>query len=90
LRFRFAALLGFLGQHPHELIWGLAWERALEPVEELRGRIDLVIVLAVGEDSQFVQVCVEPRPRLGDVDKTVIDQRRLRVQVHDPTPVSSV
>jgi len=26
------------------LIWGLAWERALEPVEELRGRIDLVIV----------------------------------------------
>src|SRR5215472_4623738 len=74
---RLARLLGRLGfdLQSHELLPPLVRGRALEPVEELRGRIDLVIVLALREDGQLVQVCVEPRRRLGDVDKTVLDQR---------------
>src|SRR6516165_12782851 len=34
----------------------LAGERLLEPVEELGGRIDLVVMLAVGEDGHLMQV----------------------------------
>jgi hypothetical protein len=55
----------------------------LEPVEELRRRIDLVIMLAVGEHSHLMQVFGEPRRRLGDVNKAVLDHRGLRVQAHD-------
>ena len=39
----------------------LAGERLLEPVEELCGRIDLVVMFAVGEDGHLVQVFGEPR-----------------------------
>src|SRR5215472_4291976 len=48
LRFR---RLGFELQ-PHELLPPLVRGPALEPVEELRGRIDVIIVLALPEDSQ--------------------------------------
>jgi hypothetical protein len=39
----FALLLGHLGPHTHELEERLPRERALEPVQELRGRIDLIV-----------------------------------------------
>src|SRR5215470_11190347 len=60
----FAALLRLLGQHPPELAAPLAGEWALEPVEELRRRVDLVVVLTPGENRHFVQVFGKPRRRL--------------------------
>ena len=44
-----AALLRLLGPHLPELEAPLARERALEPVEELRCRVDLIVVLARGK-----------------------------------------
>ena len=41
----------------------------LEPVEHLRGRVDLVVVLALRERRQLVQVFGEPFCLSGDVDK---------------------
>src|SRR5438874_2311410 len=55
-RLHAAAPLGLFGELPVILEDVLAGERALEPVEELRGRIDLVVVLAVREHGHFVQV----------------------------------
>jgi hypothetical protein len=46
----------------------LVRERALEPVEKLGGRIDLVVVLAVWENRHLVEVFGEPRRGLGDVE----------------------
>src|SRR5580704_10093272 len=69
--------------HPHPLVVSLTRKRLLEPVEKLRGRVRLVVVLAVGEHRQLVEVFGEPRSVLRDADKTVLDQRRLRVQTHD-------
>src|SRR3984893_7624573 len=69
--------------HPHPLVVSLTRKRLLEPVEKLRGRVRLVVVLAVGEHRQFVEIFGEPRSVLRDSDKTVLDQRRLRVQTHD-------
>jgi hypothetical protein len=43
----------------------------LVPVEHLRCRIDLVVMLAVREDRHLVQIGWEPRCRLGQVDETV-------------------
>jgi len=40
-------------------------------------------VLAVREDRQLVQIGCEPRCRVGQVDKTVLDHRGLRVHAHD-------
>ena len=39
----------------------------LEPVEQLGGRVDLVVVLAAREDRQLVQVFGEPAGLLGQV-----------------------
>src|SRR6185436_13492076 len=80
---RVARLLEGLRPHPRELVDALARKRSLEPVEELSGRVDLVVMLAVREDGQFVEVLGEPGSRLGNVDKAVLDHRRLRVQAHD-------
>ena len=80
---RFALLLEFLRALAVVLVDALTRERLLEPVQELRGRIGLVVVLAVGEDGQLVEVFGEPRCGLGDVDKAVLDHRGLRVQAHD-------
>src|SRR6516165_3616853 len=57
----------------------LARKRLLEPVEELCGRIDLVVMLAIGEDGHLVEVFGEPGRTLWDVDEPVFDHRRLRV-----------
>src|ERR1700724_2683961 len=40
--------------HPHPLVVSLTRIRLLEPVEKLRGRVRLVVVLAVGEHRQLV------------------------------------
>src|SRR6516165_5341681 len=68
----------------------LARERLLEPVEELGGRIDLVVMLAIGEDGHLVEVFGEPRCTLWDVDKPVLDHRGLRVHPHDLVAVRLV
>ena len=39
--------------------------------------------LPPGEDRHLVQVRVEPRRRLGNMDKALLDQRGLRVHAHD-------
>ena len=44
-----------LGLHPGELVEPLAGERALEPVQELRGRINLVVVLALRKHRHLVE-----------------------------------
>jgi hypothetical protein len=51
---RLAALLNRFGIPAVELVNVLAGERLLEPVEELGGRIDLVVMRAVGEDGHLV------------------------------------
>jgi hypothetical protein len=61
----------------------LTWERLFEPVQELRDRIDLVVVLSLREHHHLVEVFCKPRGRLGDADETVLDQCALRVPAHD-------
>ena len=56
---------------------------ALEPVEQLGGRVDLVVVLAFGKDCQLVQVFGEPRRFFRQMHKAVLDHRGLRVHPHD-------
>src|SRR6516225_5368268 len=55
----------------------------LEPVEHLRSRVDLVVVLAIGERRQLGEVWGEPRRCLGQVHKAVLDHCSLRVHPHD-------
>jgi hypothetical protein len=74
---RFALLLGRLGPPPHVLEEPLARERALEPVQELRGRIDLIVVLPLREDGHLVKVFGEPGRRLRDVDEAILALRPL-------------
>src|SRR5438270_8610900 len=57
--------------------------RLFMPVEELRDRIGLIIVLAFWKHRHLVEVFGEPGSGLGDADKAVLDQRGLRVQTHD-------
>ena len=42
----------------------------------------MVIVLALREHRQLVEIFGEPRGGLGNVDKAVLDHRGLRVQTH--------
>jgi hypothetical protein len=79
---RLAALLGRCVLAAVVLVDALARERRLEPVQELRGRIGSVVVLAVGEHGELVKIFGEPRRRLGDMDKAVLDHRGLRVHAH--------
>src|SRR5882672_10523805 len=51
----------------------LAGERLLEPVEELRGGVDLVVMLAVGKDGHLMEVFGEPGCVFRYVDKAVLD-----------------
>ena len=48
---RFATLLGGFRFPAQEFVHVLADERRFEPVEELRGRISLVVMLAFGLDN---------------------------------------
>ncbi len=50
---------------------------------QLGGRIDPVVVLAVGEHRQLVQVFGKPAGLLGQVKKAVLDYRGLGVHAHD-------
>src|SRR5215472_7946316 len=69
LRFEFGRLLAVI------LVNSLTRERLLEPVEELSGRIDLVVVLALWEYAHLVQIFGEPSRRFRDMHKAVLDQR---------------
>ena len=53
---RFAALFGLLCEPAIVLEDALAGERLLEPVEELCGRIHLIVVFALWEEADLVQV----------------------------------
>ena len=53
---RFALVLDFLRTLAVVLVDALTWERLFAPVQELRGRIGLVVMLAVWEDRQLVEV----------------------------------
>ena len=80
---RFLALLDLLCAQAQKFVIFLTRKWLLESVEELSGRIDLVVVLAVGKDGQLVQVLREPRRRVRHPDKAVLDHRGLRVHAHD-------
>jgi len=66
---RLAALLGRFGVSLVKLVNVLTDKGCLKPLEELGGRIDLVVMLAVGEDSHLVQVFGKPGCILRDRDK---------------------
>src|ERR1700746_464800 len=53
-----------------------------EPIEELRGRVGLVVMLAVEKDGKFVEIFGEPWRGFRDVDKTILDHAGLRVHAH--------
>src|SRR6516165_2315755 len=59
------------------------WHRFLDPIEKLRGRIDLVVVLAFWEDDHLMEVLGEPRRVFGNTDEAVLDHRGLRMHAHD-------
>src|SRR5260370_16228524 len=56
------------------------WERAFCTSPGLRGRIDLVVVLAFRKHRHLVEVFGEPRRRLRNVDKAVLDYSGLRIK----------
>src|SRR5215471_15970534 len=55
--------------HLHRLNERLDWAWTSEPIEELRGRIDLIVILTVGEDGELVEIFGEPWRGFGDVTK---------------------
>src|SRR5215469_8901508 len=61
----------------------LAGERLFEPVEKLGGGINLVVMLAIGEDGHLVQVFGKPGCTLRDEDKPILDQSGFRFHPHD-------
>jgi hypothetical protein len=56
---------------------------AFEPVEHLRRRVDLVVVLALGNTVSSCRYSGEPRRFFGQIDKAVLDHRGLGVHAHD-------
>src|SRR5712671_4195315 len=82
-RLRFVPLLELLRALAHVLVVALARKRLLVPVQELRGRIDLVVVLAFRKHRHLVEVFGEPRRRLRNMDKAVLDYSGLRIKTHD-------
>ena len=79
-----------LGLHPHELVEPLVRERAIEPVQERRGRSNLVVVLALRKHRHLVELFGEPGRRLGDVNKAVLDHPGLRVQAPQLQPAKNL
>ena len=74
----------FLGQLPvifedPGIGGGEAAAGLLEPLEHLCRRVDLVVVPAIREGAQLVQIWGEPWFRVGEVDKAVLDHCGLRV-----------
>jgi hypothetical protein len=75
--------LEFLSLSAIELEDRPAPHRLFQPIEELSGRVDLVVMLALGEDRHLVEVLGEPGRCFGEGDETVLDDRRLRMEPHD-------
>ena len=71
-----------LDRHPQPRAVAVIRATFFAPVEKLRGRVCLVVMLAVGEHGQLVEVFGEPRSVLGEMDKAVLDHRGLCVQTH--------
>jgi hypothetical protein len=57
--------------------------RRFKPIEKLRGRIDLIVVLAFRENHHLVEVFGEPRGGFREVNEAILDQPGLRMQPHD-------
>jgi hypothetical protein len=68
-------LLGALSIKLEDSRVGAGAAASLEPIEQLRRRVDLVVVAAIGESRQLVQILREPRCRTRQVDKAVLDHR---------------
>src|SRR6202045_4691983 len=69
----------FFGHFSIVLEDALTRVRPLEPVEELGGRIDLVVMLAIGKDRHLMEVFGEPGCALRDIDKAVLDHPGLGI-----------
>ena len=82
--------LEFLVLHPVVFEDPLAWERLFEPVEKLRGRVDLVVVSSFRKDCNFVQIFGQPRGLLQYIDEAVLDEPGLRVHSHNFVAVGLV
>src|SRR5215472_7649270 len=80
---RFGLLFERLHASAHHLEERPAWHGLLGPVQKLRGRVDLVVVFAVGEHRQLMEVFGEPGRVLGNADKAVLDHRGLGMHAHD-------
>src|SRR5437899_3951812 len=65
--------LQFFRHSSVELEDALVRHRLVDPVEELRGRIDLIVMLAIGKDGHLMEVFGEPGRTLRDIDKPVLD-----------------
>ena len=58
--------------------------RTMVFVSSRRGRrVDLVVVTAVGELGQLVQIAGEPVRLAGKMHETILDRRRLGMEAHD-------
>ena len=55
----------------------------LEPIQRLRRRICLIVILALGKRSQFVQILLQPWGVVWNVNKTVFDRARDGMHPHD-------
>jgi hypothetical protein len=55
----------------------------LDPRQSLRGRIDLIVVLASREGREFVYILGEPGGFFRQRNKSVLNGRGLRVETHD-------
>src|SRR5882724_11590709 len=75
--------LQFFGHFSIVLEDALVRHWPLEPVEELGGGVDLVVMLAVREDGHLMEIFGKPRSGLRYVDKAVLNHRGLRMQAHD-------
>src|SRR6266850_6236093 len=71
--------LQFFGHFSIVLEDALVRHWPLEPVEELRGRIDLIVMLAIGKDGHLMEVFGEPGRALRYVDKAILDHCGLGV-----------
>ena len=60
-----------------------ARHRLFDPIEELGGRVDLVVMFALRKDRHFVQVFSEPGCGFWDVNKPTFDQPGLGMKPHD-------
>ena len=83
IRWRALAAAPLLVEHPVIGVDAVLARGPFPPVEKLRRRVELVVVAAVREDRELVQIVAEPRRLLRHENEAVLDRRRLHVHAHD-------